>query len=295
MNIFENPIAQNKKTQDGALKKATTLNTSQEIFEAYLLRENRIHEEEFEELWKEDPVAYANYAPRIIAKEKTDIEAMKRSDKYEKPENFAIVLENIFGDVLTRGKFLGDMPFKAIQLSEYDDKHMNGAHCDVVLEMQTEAGLLHLGIDLTTASHPDSLNKKRDKCISGVKSGNFATVKYFKSEFADYMGELDRIPVVIAGFDKDTVLDLCGAIGRNDDLSKHHAQFIVLEEIIHELGRLSAIAQLGSRDKDTAVATLEYYKEIFVGIAEKKKNLRTVETNAKVRTDKAYKFLTAYF
>lgn len=282
-------------TNDSALRKETAIKAGHEVFKEYLEKDNRLREDDFVALWKKDPVFYAAYSPENIAKDKAKIEEMKNSANFEKEGNYAIVLENMFADVVEKGKFFGEGRYAVTQLSEFDDKAIDGAHCDCLLELEVDGAILSLGIDLTTAQNYNTLNEKRKKCIKGAKDGKFSSIKYGKSGLSDAMGRVNMVPVVVAGLDKDTVADLCAAMGRGDDLSAHYAKIIVLDEIVHELGRLVVEARFVRGKNDEIADALDYYREVFIGIEEKYKSLRTFENSAKAKADKAYKFLTAYF
>jgi len=275
-------------TQGGAVKKSIRIErTAQEIFDKFLKKydSSQIKMEDFSDIYSKDE----------IESDKRRVKAMKESESYEEPTNYSKVLEEAVANLAELYNWLGERQYALIRTSEYDDKLVNGAHCDVILEMMADDGsIMRMGIDLTTSVDWDRLNEKKKKCFGAVEKGKLFDVKYFKSVLTDEKGALKDIPVVMFGADKDSVHELCESVGRIGDISKHHMQYMLIEEINHNLEVLNAVSIECNGIYSEITQKLTSWRELFQEIAAEKNSLRPEDFESKAAKDKAYSYIMKY-
>jgi hypothetical protein len=119
--------------------------------------------------------------------------------------------------------------------SRYDD-YENGV--DTVIEFQDEdsrsASYLGLAADITFTR---DTTKKFDRIKSQIDKGILARVKYFHSEHMNIHGQLSKLPEVIVGAHRKTVLELAEhwISGENSILGKHRIQIMILRQMSEQL------------------------------------------------------------
>lgn len=289
MNVFENQITQSKKTQDAAVQRSKTIMTASKIFEMYLTKDQKINEEDFVDIYGEEE----------IKKDKQRVEYIKNSKGFEKPTPEGIVLENLFCDLAEKYKWFGEGS-RVVQLSEFDDKIASGAHCDVVVEIPTQdENVTRIGIDLTTAINPDTLSKKRTKCLDGIRSGKLFSVKYFKSEVNDYKGAIDDVPVFIAGINKESLNLICDTLAKQENTDKDYVSnsevpFMIFDEMISQASRYRGIAALKHGEGGYMTDLMDYYKLLLEWINQNRKSPLPANYKQRASLDDVYRYITKF-
>jgi|SRR3989344_5283025 len=155
----------------------------------------------------------------------------------------AIVLEN--GEL---ANWFGGNAF-TIKTSKYDD-YENGV--DAVIEFRGEdpgtASYLGLAADITFSS---DTTQKFDRLREQIEKGELAKVKYFHSEHMNIHGQLSKLPEVIIGADRKTVLELADLWMENEKkvLAEHKIQIMILEQVRAQLETFALYAQhMGKND-----------------------------------------------
>jgi len=119
--------------------------------------------------------------------------------------------------------------------SNYDD-YENGV--DTIIEFQDpdtrSASYLGLAADITFTG---DLTKKFDNLKKQIENGRLARVKYFHSEHMNIHGQLSKLPEVIIGAHRNTVLELAEhwIAGENKQLASHKIQIMILRQMSDQL------------------------------------------------------------
>jgi len=136
-----------------------------------------------------------------------------------------------------------------VKTSRYDD-YVNGV--DAVIEFQGNeprmASYLGIAADVTFST---DTTKKFDRLKNQIDKGELAKVKYFHSEHMNIHGQLSKLPAVILGMDKSTVLELAElqAEKKFKELGSHRAQIMMLEQMRAQFTTYSKYAdRIGKQD-----------------------------------------------
>ncbi|MDD5567374.1 MAG: hypothetical protein PHH01_04230 [Patescibacteria group bacterium] len=120
------------------------------------------------------------------------------------------ILEAFFGQQAARLGWFGEN-CRAVRTTEYDDRK-NAT--DLVLVFNTGEGEpLYLAIDVTTAENPATLNKKLNRLVEGIDTGNLTDLKYFcdetgKGDKQPALKQLRGLPRVVIGLTPEGVAAL---------------------------------------------------------------------------------------
>lgn len=213
---------------------------------------HRIKEEDFLDPYGEQTVTSDLEEVRRLEEEVFPEDATAESEAQKKVADIfeAIVLEHgelsdWFGENAT-----------TIKTSKFDD-YKNGV--DMVIEFRGKeprsASFLGLAADVTFTA---DTTKKFDKLLTQIEDGVLPKVKYFHSEYMDIHGQLGRLPEVIIGASKKTVMELAEAwiSKENRVLARHKIQVMILRQMQMQLETFAQCATTAGRDD---IATL--YKE----------------------------------
>lgn len=162
---------------------------------------------------------------------------------------WSTVLEAILYTHSEQSDWLGK-DVRTMKTTEYDDV-FNAS--DMVVEFeQKEIKLLALAID-ATFSH--ETKDKLKKIKREIDHGNLATIKYFKSERLGFKGVKNKIPHVIVGADRNTIVRLTESwlTGKNNELAIDPVQFQILEEILMQCKVFSAYARKIGKEEISTV------------------------------------------
>ena len=198
-----------------------------------VLHDDDIKLEEFSELYGED----------VIKRDLATVERIKA--KFSGPDRakFASeIMEGIIFDQSERSDWLGPHAH-TIKTSEFDDI-VNGV--DLVVEfdeLRQARKFLALGVDATFGQR--TIEKKYLRIKEEIDSGKLANIKYFRSQSANFMGQLSKVPRVVTGIDQEHLLELAGTWtqGMNKELGTHPAQRLVLAQIAQQLKTFGAYAE----------------------------------------------------
>ena len=153
-----------------------------------------------------------------------------------------------------------------IKTSEYDDIK-NGV--DLMVEFE-EKGHLALAIDVTFSNDTE---KKFERIQKEIEKGKLTEVEYFKSESEEYPHSLQKVPRVVIGAEKKTVMELGELWVENEKekLGKHSIQFQMLDQIIEQAEVFAEYAR--KCKKEDVVGQYENIRKILGDVLkEKNKN-----------------------
>jgi hypothetical protein len=158
-----------------------------------------------------------------------------------------------------------------IATSKYDD-YENGVDAVVEFQGHEPNTASHLGLALDVTFTTDT-TKKFDRLRAQVKSGELAKVKYFHSEHMNIHGQLSKLPEVVVGASKKTVMELAElwAGKKNSVLSEHRIQIMILHQIQEQLDAFARYAMSLGDHRSASVYTERL--RIIDEILESKKDL----------------------
>jgi hypothetical protein len=202
--------------------------------------------------------------------------AAELSLKFEESDNpeankMALILEEIFSEQIELNEWLGEGV--TTRKSSLFDDFINGV--DEIIEIEEENSVNHLAvaIDVTFGT---SLDKKFDRIKKEIESGELATVKYFENSERTFKGRLSKVPRVVIGTNKDSLVKLAKLwVERNNkELSEHPIQLEILDEISLQLEAYRDYAQ--KLNKEDIVKILDRQLAIAqkIKLSESKKELR---------------------
>ncbi len=151
--------------------------------------------------------------------------------------------------------------------SRYDD-YENGV--DAVIEFQSEmagaASFLGLAADVSFSA--DTSNKF-NRLKAGILKGRLPQIKYFNSSDGHFHGRLNKIPEVVIGASKQTVLELAELwqFKRNRELATHRIQIMILNQMEEQMETFARFAELNGQDEIARLYRdrLQIVKEILEG------------------------------
>ncbi len=152
-----------------------------------------------------------------------------------------------------------------IKTSDFDDFE-NGV--DTVIEFRNpEAkGASYLGLAADVTFSADT-TRKFDRIRSHIEKGELGRVKYFHSEYMNIHGQLSKLPEVVIGADKKTVMQLAElwAEHQNGALASHPIQLMILRQMRGQLEAFSMYAaEIGNAEASSLYAErLEIIDEIL--------------------------------
>lgn len=145
-----------------------------------------------------------------------------------------------------------------IKTSKFDD-YENGV--DAVIEFRGDeprsASYLGLAADVTFTN---DTTKKFDRLKAQIRSGELARVKYFHSEHMNIHGQLSKLPEVVIGASKATVLELAELwmAKQNRALAEHRIQMMILHQIEEQLLTFAMYAESLGRSEAVAIYNDRY-------------------------------------
>lgn len=208
-----------------------------------LIDELRVHEEDLRDL-------YGDVVTQDIQKVKRIEDGFARNDSQENVEakRLADLFEALVLDLGELSDWFGENAF-TIKTSLYDD-YVNGV--DMVIEFRggEEESATYLGVaaDVTFSSNA---TEKFEKIRGHIDNGELGKVKYFSSEHMETQGELTKLPEVVIGVSKKTVMELSELwITRNQkEMAKHYAQLMILKQMREQLETFSLYSEsIGKTD-----------------------------------------------
>ncbi len=199
--------------------------------------DSRIEEEDFRELYGDQVTTDLERVGRL---EKQF--AAHGSEESAEMKKVADIFEALVLDCGELNNWFGDNAF-TIKTSRFDD-YVNGM--DMVLEFRGEeegsASFLGVAADVTFTS---DTTKKFDRIRDHIDKGELGKVKYFRSEHMNIDGQLSKLPEVVIGASKKTVMELANLwLEKNqEELAKHYAQIMVLRQMREQLETFSLYAR----------------------------------------------------
>jgi hypothetical protein len=157
-------------------------------------------------------------------------------------KKIAEIFEGVILGPGERNDWFGDKAY-LVKTSRYDD-YVNGV--DAVIEFRSEepkaASFLGLAADVTFSSDPSG---KIQRLLQQVEHGELAKVKYFHSDYVNIHGQLGKLPEVIIGAERKTVLELgeLWLAGKQDVLAQHKIQIMILTQMREQLETFALYAE----------------------------------------------------
>lgn len=220
-----------------------------------MLREDAVDPHDFVQLYGEENVT------RDLAY------AEKREQEFTHDANkkYAEVLEAILYDQIELSDWFGPKA-RTIKTSFFDDI-VNGS--DLILELEElDQTLSHLSLSIDVTFGTTTEDKKFSAIKEKIDAGKLGEVKYFQSEKTGKPEKLNKVPQVVIGVEKDSVIQLAGLWmgehGRSKEgktkLAIHPVQRLILEEILLQLKTFKHYAEITKKDS----LALIYQKNIAV-------------------------------
>jgi len=172
-----------------------------------------------------------------------DLESVARKEKgftHDASKVYAEVLEAVLYDQIELGNWFGQNA-RTIKTAPYDD-FFNGS--DLILELEEATRTLsHLSLSVDVTFGTTTEEKKFAAIKHNIDTGTLGKIKYFHSERGGFRGELSKVPQVVIGVEKDTVIKLAGLWageqGRKKEnnavLGDHPIQRLIMSEILLQL------------------------------------------------------------
>lgn len=205
-----------------------------------------------------DPQQFDNFDPATIAR---DVEYVKRMEAVfvqqnnadmQEAKQFGLILEAMIHEQAELNDWLGE-EVTTVKASRFDDI-ANGI--DSIAEFHRDGGVSHLAlaIDVTHGDPTRKLIKIREE----IDAGRLSEIKYFASSDGNFQGSLKKVPRVIVGADRKTIIDLAQLWTENKktDLAKHPVQLQLLDEIILQLRTFINYAEANGKD-----AVIDIYRK----------------------------------
>ncbi len=237
---------------------------------------------------------YDLYSKKVIQKDKEYIEELEKKFALERSQNpekeqidkIATIFEALLFYEAESSEWLGNN-VQTIKTSKYDD-YKN--RIDIVAEFQESnnfVSYLGLAIDVTTSC---DLWKKFRRIKKEIERGRLAKVKYFRSDYLNFRGELSQLPRVIIGAECQTVLNLADlwVEKRKKELGEHFIQFQILEEILLQAETFEKYAQKIKYPEITK--SYHHVKLLIEGILKEKNSL----LRATKKRDKVFEAIKEY-
>lgn len=240
------------------------------------LKENSISLDEFEGL----------YDQKKLSRDREKVERKESGFAHESHKQYADVLEAIIFDQTKAGVWFSENT-RAIKTSSFDD-YYNGS--DLILELEDTARTLsHLSLSVDVTFGTSTEKEKIAHIKKNIDDGTLGQIDYFKSSRSQFRGELSRIPQVIIGVEKDTVINLANLwMDKHEHpelaktLDEHPIKRLILSEILLQLYTFRTYA--GETNKQDLVTIFE--KDIQL-LEEILRNQASVDTSA-LRDDKVF-------
>ncbi len=194
-----------------------------------LIEESRINEEDLRGLYGEQVSSDLAEVSRLEREFK-----IRDSDEIAELKKVADIFEATVLDCGELNNWFGENAF-TIKTSRFDD-YKNGI--DMIVEFRNEkpgsASYLGMAADVTFSS---DTGKKFERIRRHIYNGELGRVKYFKSEHMNIEGRLSKLPEVVIGASKKTVMELAEIWvgGDNKKLATHYAQIMILRQMKDQL------------------------------------------------------------
>ena len=194
------------------------------------LGSDSINPEEFTEVYGEQSV-------------QKDLELVaKLESKFEKNDTTALtaeVLEAIIYEQAELSDWLGHN-VTTINTSRFDDI-VNGVDLVARFNDKEVDSYLALGVDVTFGKK--AIQLKMEKIMKQIEDDTLTSIKYFESD--GKKGPLKHIPRVVIGLERNTVNQLAKLWldAKKQELGKHHARLMLLNQMQTELETFLAFAQ----------------------------------------------------
>jgi hypothetical protein len=250
-----------------------------------VIERSRISENDFEELYGEqvsnDLAVVGELEERFNQQRTRESEDTKKiSDIFEAEMLELGELNNWFGDNAFTTK-----------TARFDDYINN---IDMVLEFRTHkpkmASFLGLAADVTFSSNA---SEKFQRILSHIDRGELGKVKYFTSDHMAIRGELRKLPEVVIGVSRETIIEV-GELwleGENRKLDNHRIQIMALLQIRQQL---EAFAFYASRiGRENLASVFNERLVVIDDILEKKRDL-IKETEGELSKDPIHSGIIDY-
>lgn len=193
------------------------------------LEENRISIDEFENL----------YDPKRLDTDRERIRRKESNFKHEVHNDYSDVLEAILFEQIDGGNWFNKNA-KAIKTSKIDD-YFNGS--DIILELEDTARTLsHLSLSIDVTFGTSTEKEKIGLIKKNIDKGILGRIDYFKSSRSQFRGEVTRIPQVVIGVEKDTVVEIAklwlekhADEAIKSEIDNHPIKRLILSEILLQL------------------------------------------------------------
>lgn len=218
---------------------------------------DKAYEQAVESLEDEDPInpkEFTNYDPAMIEDDLKYVDRMKKvfeqsdaqlSLEQKRDQKLGLIFEVIIHEQAELNEWLG-ANVSTRKASDFDDIR-NGV--DSIAEFKHDIGSSHLALAIdVTRGNPA---KKMERIKEEIDNEQLSEVKYFESSDETFKGSLKKVPRVVIGADRESILKLAEQWTKNDrkGLAVNSMQLQILDEIKAQLETFMAYAEnKGKRD-----------------------------------------------
>lgn len=147
-------------------------------------------------------------------------------------------------------------------------------------------------IDITTSIDKNIIHKKIESSFDEKGNLKLAEIKYFQSEIENTKGKFKNMPRLVAGFDPNTLRNLCDDVLINKKQQQNNpVQLMLLDEMQHQLIYMLEASRRMNGDSHIVTTQLKKAFDSIKDILDKKESLRTREYKSKASDDKTYHLL----
>lgn len=202
------------------------------------LEAGRIKEGAFADIYGKDQVERDE---NIVKKQEEEFERSETPEQREL-KKIADIFEAIVIEHGEMSEWFGGNA-SLIKTSKYDD-YNNGI--DAVIEYQYDepksSSFLGMAVDVTFRS--DSTTKL-DRIKRHIDGGRLGELKYFQSANQEFHGKLSKLPELVVGVDRKTILELAELWkgNRNQALGGHRVQIMLLIQMKDQLETFAMYAE----------------------------------------------------
>lgn len=197
-----------------------------------------------------NPQDFRNFDPTTIAR---DIEYVKKMEakfvqedgaEVQEAKQLGLILEALIHEQAEINDWLGE-EVTTVKASRFDDI-ANGI--DSIAEFHRDGGVSHLALAIDV-THGDP-SKKLTKIREQINAEKLSEIKYFASSDGNFQGSLQKVPRVIVGADRQTIIELAQLWIENKkrDLAQHPIQLQLLDEIILQLQTFITYAEKNNKE-----------------------------------------------
>lgn len=212
-------------------------------------------------------------AEKLWAEGQDEFHERNNTPKEKWHKDVADILEAILHHQIEANNYFGEnaWTFKTCAIDDYK----NGVDSIVEIRHPEQHSATHTGfaMDVTSAGDPERLTRKVERILNNIQRGELAKIKYFQSEFLNFRGEKNNIPLFVIGCDikhTEQLADLWYN-EEQDTLAEHPIQVLLLKQIMQQARLYRDFAEQHNQPKIAAI--YDQTLQEFVAIAKERQTI----------------------